>query len=173
MNNEKIYFTEMDSPLGKILLAGSSRGLRTINFQESSVRLTPNPYWQEDQGRFQQAIFQMNAYFEGKVTEFELELDPKGTPFDQKVWDALKEIPYGETTSYGSIAARIDMPMAARAVGAANGRNPLPVVVPCHRVIGSDGSLRGYAGGIRFKQALLEIEREHMPAKTGEQIRLF
>lgn len=104
------------------------------------------------------ALLQLSEYFSGGRTTFSLPLDPRGTPFQRKVWDALREIPYGQTRSYGQIAARIDLPQSVRAVGAANGANPLCVVVPCHRVIGADGRLVGFGCGLEMKRKLLELE---------------
>ena len=106
------------------------------------------------------------------LTEFYLTLSPEGTPFYREVWRELERIPYGRTISYGRLARRLGKPGAARAVGTANGRNPLPIVIPCHRVIGSDGSLTGYGGGLRFKRALLELERKHSQPGLGERLRL-
>lgn len=105
-----------------------------------------------------QAVEQLQAYFDGRRTHFELPLDPQGTPFQHSVWDALRRIPYGEHRAYRDIAQEIGRPRAVRAVGAANGRNPLPIVVPCHRVIGSNGSLTGFAGGLEAKRRLLSLE---------------
>src|SRR5690606_32489233 len=102
---------------------------------------------------------QLGAYFAGELQAFDLPLAPEGTPFQRTVWQALQSIPYGQTISYGELAQEIGRPTASRAVGAANGRNPLPIVIPCHRVIGGNGSLTGYGGGLRFKKALLSLER--------------
>ena len=121
----------------------------------------PDPGWVRDP--LPDATDQLRAYFAGSLARFELRLAPRGTPFQRGVWDALTEIPYGTTTSYGALAARIGRPGASRAVGAANGRNPLPVVIPCHRVIGADGTLTGYGGGLERKQALLGLERAQRP----------
>jgi methylated-DNA-[protein]-cysteine S-methyltransferase len=112
-----------------------------------------------DLGPFAAVAEQLDAYFAGELTAFELPLAAQGSEFEHRVWDALCEIPYGETVSYGTIAARIGEPGAARAVGRANGRNPISIIVPCHRVIGADGSLTGYGGGLPTKRALLDLER--------------
>jgi methylated-DNA-[protein]-cysteine S-methyltransferase len=114
-----------------------------------------------------EATRQLQAYFDGSLTEFDLPLDPLGTPFQSRVWAALRTIPYGTTWTYGELARRLNHPTASRAVGAANGRNPLPIVVPCHRVIGSDGSLTGYAGGLHLKVFLLDLERGAAPSQTS------
>ncbi|MCH7662833.1 MAG: methylated-DNA--[protein]-cysteine S-methyltransferase [Chloroflexi bacterium] len=165
-------FTTMGSPLGPILLASDTDGLRLINFQTGSRTVAISPDWQENAEVFSDTVAQLGAYFMGDLTEFELTLSPQGSPFYREVWRELERIPYGRTLSYGELAERVGRPKAARAVGAANGRNPLPIVIPCHRVIGRDGSLTGYGGGLRFKKALLELERKHSPAGLGEQLRL-
>ena len=165
-------FTTMDSPLGQILVAGDAQGLRLINFQEGSSPILISAEWRDEENSFHDATAQIGAYFEGRLTEFDLSLSPLGTTFYQEVWRELEHIPYGQTISYGELAGRVGRPKAARAVGAANGRNPLPIVIPCHRVIGSDGSLTGYGGGLRFKRELLELEHRHNPLGIGEQLRL-
>ncbi len=153
-----IQYTILDSPLGDILVARGERGLAHINFQQSSSPLAIEPEWARDDEAFDDVATQLAKYFAGERRIFELPLAPEGTHFQQSVWRALAEIPYGETWSYGEIAQRLGQPTASRAVGAANGRNPLPIVVPCHRVIGSNGKLTGYRGGVRFKESLLELE---------------
>jgi methylated-DNA-[protein]-cysteine S-methyltransferase len=115
---------------------------------------------------------QLEAYFAGRLRQFTLDLAPQGTPFQQAVWRALQDIPYGQTTSYGALARQLGNPKASRAVGAANGQNPLAIVIPCHRVVGSTGKLTGYAGGVDTKQALLAFERRHTPS-GGEQTSLL
>ena len=166
-------YTLMDSPLGPILLAGDDEGLKLINIQEGAAPVALQPEWQQDEGEFSDAIKQFGAYFAGELKAFDLKLKPEGTPFYRQVWQELTQIAYGETISYGELAARVGKPKAARAVGAANGRNPLPIVIPCHRVIGADGSLTGYGGGLRFKVALLELEKKHRVVRAGEQIGLM
>jgi methylated-DNA-[protein]-cysteine S-methyltransferase len=162
----------IDSPLGQILLAGDVNGLKAINFQEGDSPVDVLPDWQHTEYGFGEAVEQLGAYFEGRLTEFDLTLSPEGTPFYREVWAELERITYGETITYGELAARVGKPKAARAVGAANGRNPLPIVIPCHRVIGSDGSLTGYGGGLRFKQSLLELERKYRTVHKGDQLEL-
>ncbi len=159
MSDERTYYTIIDSPVGEILLAGNAAGLSHIDLQAGPDRMEPAAGWVEDSDIFSEAIAQLEAYFAGTLKRFELPLAAEGTPFQQEVWRALLDIPYGETISYGELAERLGKPGAARAVGLANGRNPLPIVVPCHRVIGSDGSLTGYGGGIDIKRALLAHER--------------
>jgi methylated-DNA-[protein]-cysteine S-methyltransferase len=122
-----------------------------------------------DDGPFREARRQLDAYFAGELREFNLELAPDGSPFRQRVWRALGDIPYGATESYGALALRIGLPQAARAVGLANGRNPISIVIPCHRVIGKNGALVGYGGGLERKQWLLSHEQRHAP---GAQQRL-
>jgi methylated-DNA-[protein]-cysteine S-methyltransferase len=120
----------------------------------------PSPNgWERDDTAFSDAVEQLEAYFAGERREFDVELDPVGTDFQRRVWDALLTIPYGETRSYGYIAEQIGAPGASRAVGLANGRNPIGIIVPCHRVIGANGSLTGYGGGLERKQLLLDLER--------------
>lgn len=153
-----MYYSHMDSPVGRLLLAGDGSGLRLISFPRGRTKREPQPGWHEDCGPFTEAVRQLGAYFAGELTGFDLELAPQGTPFQLSVWRALKQIPYGQTRSYGELARVIGRPKASRAVGAANGSNPLPIVVPCHRVIGSTGKLTGFGGGLDTKAALLTLE---------------
>ena len=149
----------IDSPIGKLLLAGDDEGLKTIGFPEGKGRVEPGADWSEDDRAFKEAKTQLDEYFSGKRMHFDLKLAPRGTAFQLEVLDALQEIPYGETRSYRDIAIGVGRPQAVRAVGAANGRNPLPIVIPCHRVVGADGSLTGFGGGIPVKKYLLDLER--------------
>ena len=153
-----MYYCYMPTPIGELLLAGDRESLSMIGFPKGSMRRDPEPDWIYNEQPFADAIRQLDEYFAGERKEFDLPLSLEGTEFQLLVLEELKQIPYGETTSYGDIAKRIGRPKAVRAVGAANGRNPLPIVVPCHRVIGSDGSLTGFAGGLALKQLLLEME---------------
>jgi len=152
-------FSYMDSPVGRLLLAGDESGLKLISFPGEGKTRRPREGWRRNPATFKEAVRQLEAYFAGELTEFDLKLAPEGTAFQRKVWRALRKIPYGETVSYGALAKAIERPRASRAVGAANGANPLPIVVPCHRVIGSTGKLTGFGGGIETKAALLELER--------------
>ncbi|NQV22663.1 MAG: methylated-DNA--[protein]-cysteine S-methyltransferase [Rhodospirillales bacterium] len=152
------HYTYIPSPIGDLLLVGSAEGLAFVGFPEGSGRLDPAPEWIEDASSFPQASAQFAEYFAGTRHAFALKLAPKGTAFQNNVWQALLRIPYGETTSYAEIARRIGKPSAVRAVGAANGKNPLPIVIPCHRVIGSNGSLTGFGGGLPAKEFLLRLE---------------
>lgn len=156
--------TSVDSPLGPLLLATSAQGLAGVWFRHQ--RHGPSPerldHWPTDDHHpvLQAAAQQLHAYFDGQLNTFDLPLDlSAGTPFQQSVWQALLSIPAGQTRRYGELASQIGRPAAVRAVGAAIGRNPLSIVVPCHRVVGADGSLTGYAGGLDRKAALLERER--------------
>lgn len=155
---ETTLFTTFDSPIGELLVAGDDRALTRVHMQLSRRPTRVGAGWQRDDERFAAAREQLDEYFAGRRREFDLELDLRGSVFEQRVWAALREIPYGETRSYGQIATAIGAPGQARAVGAANGRNPIAVVVPCHRVIGADGSLTGYAGGLERKRLLLDLE---------------
>jgi methylated-DNA-[protein]-cysteine S-methyltransferase len=130
-----------------------------IAFPQQGRAAKPEPEWQESQrGPVGEAIRQLREYFAGKRVEFDLPLAPEGTAFQRGVWRQLQEIPYGETISYGELARRVGNPKASRAVGSANGANPLPIVIPCHRVIAGDGSLGGFGGGLPTKQTLLDLE---------------
>ncbi|MFC1795931.1 methylated-DNA--[protein]-cysteine S-methyltransferase [Pseudomonadota bacterium] len=153
----------MHSPIGEILVAGDSDGLKYVGFPSGKGRVEPDASWCLDETGFNDVRSQMAEYFAGTRSEFELKLAPDGTPFQLAVLDALQQIPYGETCSYGDIATRIGKPKAVRAVGAANGRNPLPIIIPCHRVIGSNGSLTGFGGGLPTKRFLLDLERGVRP----------
>ena len=152
----------IESPIGNLLLAGDMPGLKLIGFPSGNGTVTPDPDWIEDLNCFPEEEKQLGEYFSGERLIFELELEPKGTPFQIAVLDALVQIPYGETRSYRDIAIEIGRPKAMRAVGAANGRNPLPIVIPCHRVIGANGSLTGFGGGLETKTFLLDLEGKNL-----------
>ena len=154
-------YSYTESPIGRLLLAGEDDGLCLIGFLSGKGCVRPEPDWMESPAPFADVARQLDEYFAGDRHAFDLVLKPTGTPFQLAVLDALLEIPYGETVSYRDIAERIGHPSAVRAVGAANGRNPLPIVIPCHRVVGSDGSLTGFGGGIETKAALLRLEKEN------------
>jgi len=154
-----IWYTRYESPLGLTLLAADERGLRLISFAEGKRPERPESNWRKDPMPFQEAIRQLRAYFAGELKDFDLRLSLIGTDFQLRVWHTLQTIPYGETRSYGEIAQQIGSPGAFRAVGLANGHNPIGIIVPCHRVIGSNGSLTGYGGGLDRKRALLELEK--------------
>lgn len=152
------YFTYMDSPIGCLLLAGDGENIHTLGFPGGKMQRRHEPGWVEDAAPFAGAIEQLRAYFAGELEQFDLPLAPAGTEFQRKVWSALQRIPYGETRSYGELAREVGNSNASRAVGAANGQNPIPVIIPCHRVVGSDGGLTGFGGGLETKQRLLELE---------------
>lgn len=156
-----MYYCYLDTPIGELLLAGDDAGLSMIGFPKGSMRREPEPDWIFNEKPLEKARAQISEYFDGTRREFDLPLQLSGTEFQVSVLEALQEIPYGETVSYGEIARRIGRPRAVRAVGAANGRNPLPIVVPCHRVIGSTGDLTGFGGGLDTKEALLRMEAEN------------
>jgi methylated-DNA-[protein]-cysteine S-methyltransferase len=153
-----VFYTTVDSPLGPLLLAANSDGLRRVGFENSKRFSIPPVGWTQNRKIFREVIRQLNEYFAGDLKEFDLPLAPEGTPFQVSVWSALRTIPYGETISYAQLAKRIGNPKAVRAVGRANGANPLPIIIPCHRVIGSDGDLTGFGGGLPIKIKLLAIE---------------
>ena len=156
-----MYYCYVDTPIGELLLAGQDDALQVIGFPRGSMRREPDPDWIFNEKPLAEARRQLQEYFDGHRTDFDLPVKLTGTEFQVSVLRALQEIPYGETVSYGEIARRIGRPRAVRAVGAANGRNPLPIVVPCHRVIGSTGDLTGFGGGLDTKEALLRLEAEH------------
>jgi methylated-DNA-[protein]-cysteine S-methyltransferase len=154
-----IFYQYMDSPVDPLLLAADEYGLLLIEFHTPRHPMSRLPDWVEGENAILEATRkQLGQYFAGSRKEFDLPLSPRGTPFQQEVWHALATIPYGHTISYAQLAQRVGKPTAMRAVGAANGRNPLPIVLPCHRVIGADGSLTGFGGGLPTKQFLLQLE---------------
>ena len=158
-----IQFRTVDSPVGPLTLAG--RGGRLMHLRMVDQTYEPShDGWERDDAAFPGAVEQLESYFAGDRMEFDLELDLVGTEFQRRVWAALLTIPYGETRSYGQIATQIGSPGAFRAVGLSNGHNPIGIVVPCHRVIGSNGSLTGYGGGLDRKRALLALEKTRKPA---------
>jgi methylated-DNA-[protein]-cysteine S-methyltransferase len=157
----------MSSPLGLLFLARTERGLRFVDFLErrslkrafaTHAEAVPDAKWEPSLLQLKPVVDQLDSYFCGNLTKFDLPLDLVGTDFQLKVWRALCRIPYGETHTYGQIAKVLDQPGAARAVGLANNHNPVPIIVPCHRVIGADGSLTGYGGGLPRKRKLLDLE---------------
>jgi methylated-DNA-[protein]-cysteine S-methyltransferase len=155
-------YTRIESPIGPLLLAADEAGLREIRFVNGRHPAKPESDWKEDPAPLKETARQLHAYFTGELEDFDLRLDPEGTPFQREVWRRLCDIPYGETISYGELAGRMGYPKAARAVGLANGSNPIPIVIPCHRVIGSNGKLTGYGGGLPIKEKLLALERRQL-----------
>jgi methylated-DNA-[protein]-cysteine S-methyltransferase len=152
-----MQYAVITTPMGLLTVASTEKGIASIQFGNS----IPRDAVASGESANRETALQLTEYFEGKRTRFELPLDVEGTPFQKAVWNELLRIPYGETRSYGDIARAIGRPGAARAVGMANHDNPVAVVIPCHRVVGRDGSLTGYAGGLHLKAQLLSIERQH------------
>jgi methylated-DNA-[protein]-cysteine S-methyltransferase len=146
------FSTQLSTPVGPLVLEGDDNRLTRLGF---GAPVAP----QGDAGSVASAAIQLEEYFAGERTEFDLDVELAGTDFERRVWEEVRAIPYGSTATYAEIARRVGRPSASRAVGRANGRNPIAVIVPCHRVVGSDGSLTGYAGGIEMKRALLGLER--------------
>ena len=157
-----LAYHDFDTPIGTLRVVGDDGGIERIDLPNAAT-CAPDPEWREGRRSLprplREAKRQLREYFDGGRRDFDLPLAPAGTAFQRRVWDELRRIPYGETVSYGELARRIGRPTASRAVGAANGRNPLAIVVPCHRVIGADGTLIGYGGGLPVKETLLAHER--------------
>ena len=162
-----MYYCYLDTPIGDLLLAGDEEALCLIGFPEGSMRREPEAEWIFSEKPFADALEQLSSYFAGERKTFDLALNLGGTEFQLRVLEELQKIPYGTTTSYGDVAKRIGRPKAVRAVGAANGRNPIPIIIPCHRVIGSSGAMTGFGGGIPTKEALLRLELEHSQFPHG------
>lgn len=158
-----IHYRTIDSPIGPLTLAGRNGILTNLRMVDQTYEPS-RAGWVLDDDAFPEAAQQLDAYFAGDLWEFDVELDLRGTEFQRRVWQALLTIPYGETRSYGQIADQIGATGAARAVGLANGHNPVAIIVPCHRVIGAAGKLTGYGGGLDRKQTLLNLERRRAPA---------
>lgn len=154
----RTQYTKMSTPVGEVIVAWSEAGLVGV-YTGKQCEQCVDPVWEFVSDLSCPATTQLADYFQGHLRTFDLPLVLTGTPFQQRVWRSLADIPFGETISYGELATRIGRPSAVRAVGAANGRNPISIVLPCHRVIGSDGSLTGYGGGLEVKSGLLELER--------------
>lgn len=152
-------YSRFASEIGDIIVAGDADGITQLLIDNGSQPIAIDDSWQHDEARFTDAKQQLNDYFARQRQQFDLRLNPTGTPFQQRAWQALQAIPFGHTRSYGQIAQALDSPTAARAVGLANNRNPIPIIIPCHRVVGADGSLTGYAYGLEVKRWLLALER--------------
>lgn len=165
MTQAPTFFTTLPSPVGRLLLVATDAGLRGL-YPETHRAPPPTAGWRRDDARFGAARAQLEAYFAGARCRFELPLAPEGTPFQRRVWEALTGIACGATTTYGALAGQLGTPKGARAVGLATGQNPVSIIVPCHRLVGADGSLTGYAGGLEMKRWLLEHERRHHPQAT-------
>lgn len=147
----------METPIGPLVLAGDRDALRFLRFHGKA-----DESWIVDRAPFRETVEQIRAYFAGRLTQFTIPLAPAGTSFQLDVWRALEQIPYGETESYAALARRVGRPAAVRAVGAANGANPIPILIPCHRVIGSNGKLTGFGGGLPTKERLLALESRQL-----------
>lgn len=158
-----MWFDRFDTPIGEMTVAADDAGLRHVLFPDNKYPPSGREGWRRDARALRAPREQLMAYFAGELRTFALRLAPAGTPFQMTVWAALADIPFGRTWSYGELARHIGQDRAVRAVGAANGRNPLPVVLPCHRVIGADGSLTGFGGGLPLKKLLLEHEGAGQP----------
>jgi|TARA_Y100000815_G_scaffold274525_1_gene308924 methylated-DNA-[protein]-cysteine S-methyltransferase len=152
------YYHYHKTPIGNLLLAGNGDYLNLLGFPEGAMARRHQVSWKKDRKPFEEVETQLDSYFASELQEFDLPLELAGTEFQKIVWKMLTKIPYGETWSYGELARHIGRPKASRAVGAANGLNPIPVIIPCHRVIGSDGKLTGFGGGIKTKEYLLNLE---------------
>jgi methylated-DNA-[protein]-cysteine S-methyltransferase len=168
-----VFYSYMESAVGQLLLVCDADALIEVRFKKSGRAGQPDADWREDKEALRPFTRQLLQYFAGERTQFDLQLDLRGTPFQVQVWHALCDIPYGETISYGELARRIDRPKAFRAVGAANGQNPISIIVPCHRVIGANGKLTGFGGGLPTKEALLHLERngrnDQLPLRVDYQ----
>jgi len=153
-----MYFEVIESPVGLLTIVADDTGLRAVVFGKSVYTLPGSPSPELGRRVVHETVRQLRAYFDAKLVQFDLPLKPEGTSFQLTVWRELQKIPYGTVISYGELARRIGKPKSSRAVGAANGSNPIPIIIPCHRVIGSNGKLTGYGGGVPIKEALLQLE---------------
>jgi methylated-DNA-[protein]-cysteine S-methyltransferase len=161
-----LLYAQLDSPLGELLLAGDGCALTRLHMQAGRAKLAVAPEWTYAPEAFARVRAQLEEYFAGERRSFaDIPLAMRGSEFQRRVWSALREIPYGETISYGELARRVGQPGQARAVGTANARNPIAVIVPCHRVIGADGSLTGFGGGLANKRLLLDLESGQLAAR--------
>lgn len=161
-----MFYTHLLSPIGRLMLAGTDEALYFLSFPSGHKAFGPAPDWVPSAAPFTKAARQITAYFKGELTEFSLPLHLSGTEFQRHVWRRLAVIPFGQTTTYGALAAQIGRPNSSRAVGAANANNPLPIILPCHRVIGANGALTGFGGGLPTKEHLLRHEGVLPPAST-------
>jgi len=162
------FFTSLDSPIGALFLTSNGEAITELFMEKHTGGPKPIGDWRRDDDLFREAADQLRAYFAGELTEFDLPLATAGTQFQQSVWAELRKIPFGSTISYGELARRIGRPNAPRAVGAANGSNPISIIIPCHRLIGSNRNLTGYGGGIERKKFLIEFEAETL-AKLNQR----
>lgn len=166
-----MFYAYIDAtPVGRLLIAGNEDGLKHVAFCQthfSTQEVQPEPSWVLNERKLKEPIQQLKAYFAGKRKAFDIPLACPGTDFQKRVWKALCEVPFGKTATYGEIAKSVGNPGASRAVGLANGQNPIAIVVPCHRIIGSNGKLTGYGGGLSHKQTLLHLEGVSLTARSG------
>lgn len=167
-----IFFDTIVSPIGNLSLVANETGLSQIIFENQKQFQNKDISWEQNSAKLKPIADQLMAYFNGELTKFDISLSPEGTVFQKQIWKHLLEIPYGETCSYQDIALAINKPNACRAIGMANSLNPIPIIVPCHRVIGKNGKLTGYAGGLETKAKLLEIENIDLNQNTS-QYQLF
>lgn len=161
-----MFYRYHDSPIGRLLLAADDTGLQQLLMEIDTKPWPIAEHWRSAGDELDKVCRQLDEYFAGRRQRFELPLAPQGTAFQQAVWQALLQIPFGQTSCYSALAAKIARPKAVRAVGAANGANPIAIIIPCHRVIGRDGSLTGYAGGLPRKALLLKLEGVPLPEQT-------
>lgn len=168
MPDQAVFYDALETPIGSLLLVADETGLAFVGLPHSKHPLPIQDHWRRDSSRLTEAKRQFAAWFAGEIRDFDLPLHPQGTPFQLAVWEGLCTIAYAQTASYADLARHVGRPRAVRAVGAANGANPLSIIVPCHRVIGSNGSLTGYGGGLEAKQWLLAHERRHAPVEALE-----
>ena len=170
MSTTQIEYTYYDSPVGQLLLAGTTTALQLVSFPTGSRTREPKPEWLRNHDTFLPVIKQLQEYFDGKRQQFDLPLKLIGTKFQKQVWTALADIPYGETVTYGELAKTVKRPKASRAIGAANGANNLPIILPCHRVIGANRTLTGFGGGLPTKEFLLRLEQRVAPGRGSQGV---
>lgn len=166
------FYDILSSPIGNLLMVANENGLNKILFEDENQLNKIDDTWINDTDRLKEVSNQLKAYFANELTEFDLKLAPEGTAFQKQIWKQLEEIPYGETCSYQDIALTINKPNACRAIGMANSLNPIPIIIPCHRVIGKNGKLTGYAGGLETKAKLLGLENIDL-SNLKSQYQLF
>ena len=169
----QIRYRTVESPVGPLTLAGDGSTLMHLRMSDQTHEPDRSTWTPAGPDAFTDVVEQLNAYFAGSLTEFDVDLELAGTEFQRRVWAALQTIPYGETRSYGEIAEQIGSPGASRAVGLANGRNPISIIVPCHRVIGAAGSMTGYGGGIDRKKMLIALEKNPAELQAPTDLTLF
>lgn len=167
-----IFYDILSSPIGNLVLVANDNGLSKILFEDENQLGKIEDSWIKDADKLKEVSDQLKAYFANKLTKFNVKLTPEGTAFQKQIWQQLQEIPYGQTCSYQDIALSINKPNACRAIGMANSLNPIPIIIPCHRVIGKNGKLTGYAGGLGTKAKLLELENIELTGTT-DQYQLF